>query len=124
MHKRILITIILGAILVLGFYIITNRITKYTGFSISNDENDFEICLKEQDITLYVNTNNLANSLREIQINNLDNLKIKNCLSDKSFCEEKGVNSFPTWIINNNKIDRDISFIELEEVSGCSLIIK
>ena len=125
MQKRILITLIIGIVLIVSFYFITNAITKYTGFFVADEskESDFNLCLKEQDITLYINTENIANTLNGIQVfDELKNFKIKNCLRDNKECLEKGVVSFPTWIINNNKIDRDISFEELSEYSGCNPI--
>jgi len=122
MQKRILITVIVGIALIIAFYAITNAITKYTGFFVSegDKESDFDLCLKEQDITLYLNTEDIAATLKDIQVfDELKDIKIKNCLRDNSECLEKGVTSFPAWIINNKKIDRDISFGELSEYSGC-----
>jgi len=123
-HKRILVTIIVGIFLVVTFYLITEAISGYTGFFIHEDaENDFEVCLREQDITLYVNTKNLAQTLKNINlIDYLQDFKIKNCLQDNLECEEKNVDSFPTWIINNKEIKKDINFEELKEVSGCELV--
>ncbi len=122
-QKRILMTVIVGVVLIIAFYIITNAITRYTGFFIVEEpkDNDFDLCLEEQDITLYVNTEDLAKTLKDIQlVNELDNIKIKNCLRDNEECLGRGVASFPTWIINSNKIDRDISFGELTKYSGCN----
>jgi len=109
--------------LIIAFYFITNAITKYTGFFVSevkSPDNDFNICLKEQDITLYVNTEDLANTLKNIQLfDKLENFKIKNCLRNNQECLEEDVSSFPSWIINSIIINRDISFEELSEYSGC-----
>lgn len=116
-------TIIVGIVLIIAFYFITDAITKYTGFFVSEAKSmdeDFNVCLKEQDIALYINTENLADTLKDIQVfDKLENFKIKNCLRDNQECLEKGVTSFPSWIINNVKINRDISFEELSDYSGC-----
>lgn len=126
MQKRILMTIIVGIVLIIAFYFITYNITKHTGFFVSevkSPEDDFNACLNEQDITLYVNTEDLANTLRNIQVfDELENFKIKNCLRDNQECLEKGVTSFPTWAINSKIINRDISFEELSEYSGCKSV--
>ena len=125
-HKRILITVIVGIVLIIAFYFITNTITKYTGFFVSDvksSDEDFNTCLNEQDITLYINTEDITETLKKIQLfDELKNVKIKNCLRDNEECLKKGVSSFPTWIINNIKINRDISFEELSEYSGCELV--
>lgn len=124
--QKILITLVIGTVLILGFYITTNLITKYTGFSISGSEEDkengFADCLKEREIFLYVKSDNVAQTIKNIQVYNyLDYIKIINCFGDSLDCLEKGIDSFPTWVINGNQIDKDISFEELSMLSGCKL---
>ncbi len=125
-YKRILITITIGIFLILGFYIITEGITKYTGFMIFSDENDFEKCLKKQDINLYLNTQKLSKTLKDIQlIDNLGQVKITNCAINNKNCVENKVNFSEGniyWIINENKVNRDINFEEFKEFSGCESV--
>jgi hypothetical protein len=125
-YKRILITITIGIFLMLGFYIITEGITKYTGFMIFSDENDFEKCLKKQDINLYLNTQKLSKTLKDIQlIDNLGQVKITNCAINNKNCVENKVNFSEGniyWIINENKVNRDINFEEFKEFSGCESV--
>ena len=125
-YKRILITITIGIFLILGFYIITEGITKYTGFMIFSDENDFEKCLKKQDINLYLNTQKLSKTLKDIQlIDNLGQVKITNCAINNKNCVENKVNFSDGniyWIINENKVNRDINFEEFKEFSGCESV--
>lgn len=123
--QRILITIGVGVVLILGFYLISNAITKFTGFSVNLEENDFEKCLKNKDVTLYLNTENLANSLKDVSLKDqLKNIKIINCAISNDACIGNNVVDFPTWIINDNKINGDISFEKLEELSECKLNIE
>jgi len=120
-QKRILITIVVGLVIILGFFLVTKNITKYTGFFITEEEKDedFERCLTEQDIVLYVNTNELS-TLKNINLfDYLQYFEIINCLGNNQLCLDNDVNSFPTWIINNKKISGDISFEKLKEFSGC-----
>ena len=124
--QRVLITILLGIFLVLGFYLITNAITKHTGYFIKNTniKTDQEKCISEQSITLYVNTGNTKETLYKIQAKQqLKNIKIKNCYLDKTECENQEIKTFPTWMINNEKIQRDITEQELIKISGCESII-
>lgn len=118
---RIMITIAFGVLLLTSFYFISYSITKYTGLSISDPKQDnFESCLKEKDIALYINTENIAETLKEVGLGNyLKDFKIMNCLRNNQVCSEKGISFFPTWIIENNKIERDISISELTKFSGC-----
>jgi hypothetical protein len=120
-HKGILITLIIGLVLVTGFYIIANAITKYTGYSaLEIDGEDNEKCLKEQNITLFINTENPAEELRKIDFGDyLKDMKIINCFRNNNDCLERELNFFPTWIINNKIIAGDISLAELLGISGC-----
>jgi hypothetical protein len=52
----------------------------------------------------------------------MKNFKIVNCFGNNNACLENGVDSFPTWIINQNKIPNDIDISKLAEYSGCRLI--
>jgi len=111
-------------LLIALFYFITGTISKYTGFSVSGSkDDDFRVCLEEKDITLYINSENPAKTLRKIElIDYLRDIKIFNCLRNNQVCLDKGVGAFPTWIINKNKIEKDISISELSGLSGCRLI--
>lgn len=120
--KRILTTLVVGIVLISVFFIITSSITKYTGFSVSDADNNFKKCLSEQEIILYINTEKVSETLNHIElIQYFEYIKIKNCFRDKDTCIQDGVNSFPTWVIRNNKINRDITSEELSELSGCEL---
>jgi len=123
MKKRILITLGIGALLIVGFFIITEAITKYTGFSVNVVDNSFEKCLKEQDVTLYVNSEDVVESLRGIGlVNFLEDVKIFNCLTNNKVCVNAGVSNFPSWVVNGEIIDRDINLNKLEEYSGCKFV--
>ena len=120
LSKGIVISAIVLVVLVAAFYFVSNNITKYTGYTVSEKIPSFESCLQEQDITLYVNTNNLQ-SLKDIQLfDYLQYFKMINCFGDNKICLENEVNSFPTWIINKNRFEKDISLSELKEISGCN----
>src|SRR3989344_6221444 len=117
-----------GAIvlLVAFFYFVTSTITKTTGYFVSDDTinklTDFEACLNEQDINLYINSADSDKTLREIDaVEYLDYAKIMNCYDDNKDCVANRVMTFPTWIINNKKVEKDISVFELSDNSGCRI---
>ena len=123
--QRILLTLGIAIVLVAGFFIITEAITKYTGFSITaeSDIDNFKICLREKDIILYVNTNNFAESLSEIKLTEyLEDVGIVNCLRNKQVCLDAGVNSFPSWGLEGELAKGDIEIGVLSELSGCNII--
>ncbi|MBR9705679.1 hypothetical protein GOV14_01465 [Candidatus Pacearchaeota archaeon] len=120
--KKVLMTLIIGVMLVATFYMITAAISRYTGFFVREESsyNDFDLCLQEQTIKVYLNTNNLAQSLKELVLFDLmHNFEIKNCVQDNTECMQRGINKFPTWIVNDRKINRDLAIDELKEYSGC-----
>ena len=121
-EQKVLITLGIGIFLILVFFFVTNSITKHTGFSISEvKEDSFATCLKEQEISLYINSNYAAETLKKTMLfDYLQYFQIRNCFSNNKECLDNNIDSFPTWIINNNKIEKDISLSELKEVSGCS----
>jgi hypothetical protein len=124
--KRVLFTLGIGFVLIASFYAVTEAITKYTGFMVINEEriNDFSNCIEEQNITLYINSQDSTKTLRKINlIEYLDHINIKNCAKNNTECIEKNIDSFPnpTWSINGKNINKDINLIELSELSRCKL---
>jgi len=123
--KKVLISVMGLVAIVALLYFVSNAITKYTGYSVSekvmDKDNDFKFCLAEKEITLYINTNDAMVTLKKIQLYDyLNSVKILNCQVNNELCLGKGVDGpFPAWIINNNLIESDISLKQLEESSGC-----
>jgi hypothetical protein len=124
--QRILITLLIGVFLIIIFYMVTGLITKYTGLFVlekSTEETiSFKDCLKEKDVTIFINSGKSAETIKELQVfEYLDSIKIFNCLNDNDFCQEKGINSFPSWIVNGEKIPEDISLSSLSKLTKCKL---
>jgi len=120
LKKRILITLGVGAFLLIIFFIVTEAITKYTGFVI--EENSFEKCIKENNIILYINSEDVSETIKNIELKDyLNDIKIFNCLRDNQKCLREGIDSFPTWVIKGEKIKKDINLNELEQFSNCNL---
>jgi len=120
--KKILLTASILILLILILYFASDIITKTTGKVVFEgySKNEFHDCLSKQNITLYLDSNNLEKSLSELQWEEeLHYINVFNCLEDNQFCLSQNINSFPTWIINTKKIDRDISISELFKYSGC-----
>src|SRR3989344_3582218 len=112
--KRIFLTIPIIVLLILLFLLISSVITKYTGFSVLEGDG-LDKCLKDNDITLYINSADSSEALKNIQLNNyLNNVKIINCF-DNNQCDENGIDNFPAWIINGDKFVKDISIAEILE---------
>ncbi len=122
-HKKAIFSAVAIVVLVLLFYLVTNSITKYTGYSISSTKNEeFTDCLNSKDITLYINSENPIETLKDFKSHEyFPSIKIINCLGDIDSCETNGLQDFPTWIIDGKKFSGDISPNELSKISGCEL---
>jgi len=113
--KKFFILVSILAVLLIAFYLATGAISKYTGFSVFDEKYDFRKCLEEKDITLFINSETPLESLKENPLYNyLDSIDIINC--------KRNNGHFPSWVINDKLIKKDISIIELSESSGCKLI--
>jgi len=119
-EQRVLITLGIVGIVIISFFMITNAITKYTGLSISIFKEDFGSCLEKQEIVLYVNTDNVPKTLESIKLFDYSqHFEIINCLENNLVCLDNGIDSFPTWIINNVVIKSDINLNKLKDLSNC-----
>lgn len=123
--KRLLITLGIAIVLVAVFYFITSAISKYTGFMISSNdkENDFINCLKEKNLILYINSNDVIETIKNMKISGyLYLFKIQNCADYNTPCIENGINIFPTYVINGIKTEKDINLNELSSLSNCKKV--
>lgn len=119
-EKRVLITLGIAGIIIISFFMVTSAITKYTGFSISIKDEGFESCLERKDVALYVNTNNVDKTLKNIELSHYSEyFDVINCLEDNIACLDKGVDSFPSWVINGELVKSDINLYKLKGLSNC-----
>ena len=66
--KRILITLVIGVVLISVFFLVTSNITKYTGYSVVSVDEGFKECLEGQNITLYINTAKVSETLNNLEL--------------------------------------------------------
>lgn len=123
-HK-FLLSIIIGITLVIAFYLITGAITSLTGFVISENinkkDNQLTKCLSETDLRVYMNSNNLLQDLKKLQVYEyLNYVDIMNCNINQEFCTNLNIDHYPSWNVNGKSIKGDVSFNKLLELSGCN----
>lgn len=120
--RRILTTIGVLVLLVVVFYLVTSTITKYTGYSIFETfkERNLKECLKEKNIIVYINSQNPSKIFSTFKTGDyLRSVEVYNCFLDKEYCNNEGVDFYPTWDMNGKKVEGDISVSELRGYSGC-----
>lgn len=121
--------IIIGICLLIIFVCFEYFIFSGNVISNSNKINtQFKSCLQQQNITLYINSENSAEILKKMNLikdfefsDYLEDIKIRNCFRNKQICLDNLIDKFPTWEINNKRIIRDLQFSELKEIAGCKI---
>jgi hypothetical protein len=123
--QKVVLSLLSLIALVLILFFITNSITKYTGYSVSGKSSkidDFKKCIKENKIILYINSNDIVSTIDKIQLKDYsEDINIFNCMRNNQYCIDESISNFPTWIINNKKIESDISLERLQSETGCTL---
>src|SRR3989344_7275788 len=126
-HKyKVLTSAIALIVLVVIFYFIANAITTYTGYFVTDEKinkpTNFQLCLEEQDITLYINSANSKKTLENLELfKYLNYISIINCNINNKPCITDKVSKFPAYIINGNKIEEAINIFKLSDLSGCKI---
>ena len=134
---KVLMSIAILAVLVIGFYYITKTISAVTGKSIlgwliktdvdENEDqklNDIAKCLSEKGVVLYVNGNCPHCKNQENDFGSgLKYLNIVECTKTPEVCEEKWPSWVPAWEIPGKEdfVYGRQSFEKLSELTGCEL---
>ncbi len=119
---KVVRSVVLLIVLVVGLYFVANSITNVTGYFVSEVNSEFEGCLNDRDIVLYVDNYDMM-ELKELQTADfLGSVEISGCILNKFDCAKKGVSEYPTWIIEGEKVVGDISIFELADMAGCDMV--
>ena len=124
--QRILTTSIALIILIVVFYFIANAITSHTGYFVTDEKINkptlFQLCLEQQDITLYINSADSKKTLSNLELSDyLSYIKIVNCNINNQQCLQSHVSKFPAYVIDREKIQEDINIFKLSDLSGCKI---
>ena len=123
--KGVIVSILFIVALVGLFYSITFQITKHTGYFIFNKdsrESEIRYCLENNPITLYINSENPEKTLKTMNsAKYFDSIKKINCLDNQELCIKNKISSFPTFVINNTNINKDLTVPELTNYAKCKL---
>ena len=115
-------SVVLLIVLVVGLYFVANSITSYTGYFVSEVNSEFESCLNDRSIILYVDNYDMM-ELKKLQAADyLGNVEISGCILNKFDCAKKGITEYPTWIVEGQKVVGDIGVFELADMAGCDMV--
>jgi hypothetical protein len=121
MVNKVFLGIISAIVIVAFLFVVTEMIIiPSKGFIAQDSYMDFQTCIRQKEVVLYINTNNPSQILGNLQVvSSLNHIKIKNCYNAKSECDSLGLSKFPSWIINGQKVEGDINEDILAKYSGC-----
>lgn len=137
--NKVILTFAILVLIVAGFYFITKAITQYTGYSIKEENSnleDFAKCLSDKNVKMYAafwcgHCQNQERLFGEGSLDEGKRLMIDNNIyvecdprgdnSQSDLCISKGIQGYPTWIINGKQYPGEMSLKRLAELSGCSL---
>jgi glutaredoxin len=117
MDKKIIILVIL---LIIASYFVYNNYNK-------KNYDDFAKCLTNKEVKFFGTFwCSHCKEQKKLFGNSVQYLNYVECDSrgknpNQELCQKEGINGYPTWIINNTKIEGVLSLEELADYSGCSL---
>lgn len=108
-------------VLVLAFYLVTESISRYTGFVIAGpDDESLNACLKEKNIKLFIEEADPYNYLKSLDTYEvMNNIEITNCYKNPFYCEDMSIMDYPAYIIQNEIIYKDMKMEEFIQKTGC-----
>ncbi len=117
----VFISLFILVAIVIIFMLITGGITKYTGYSVTNQPLDekFKECLSKQDLKLFINSDNPSEVLKTVNSEYLSYFNIVNCFRNKENAECINVGDKPVWRVNGKDFVGNLEFSDLSGMSGC-----
>ena len=120
--KKVARSVVLLIVLVVGLYFVANSITNFTGYFVSELNTEFESCLGNRDIILYVDNYNMMELKKLKTADYLGNIEVSGCILNKFDCAKNGIVEYPTWIIEGQKVVGDIDIFELADYANCDMV--
>jgi len=112
----ILVFVISITSLSIGLFFITGRKT-------SGNYDFFAKCLSEKGVTMYGSywCNHCQNQ-KKIFGDSFKYINYVECTENQDLCREKGIEGYPTWIINDEKYPGEQSIQKLSQLTGCKIL--
>jgi len=120
--KKALRSFVFLIVLVLALYFIANSITNYTGLIVGEINTEFERCLNEKDIRLYVEDYDMTKLKKFKTAEYLGSVEISGCVLNKIDCIKEGVIEYPSWVIEGESVVGDIEIYDLADLADCDMV--
>ena len=133
--KKFLLTLGIGIILIIAFFLVTRSISIFTGHSITsstitgglilNTEDNLAKCLTEKGAKMYgAYTCSHCQNQKNLFGEDFKYINYIECSEDgenanPSLCQQQEINTYPTWQINNQNYIGEKTLEQLKQLSGC-----
>jgi hypothetical protein len=121
---RLVVTLALGALFILGLWFFAKTISSLTGYAIGSTRFDkFAQCLSDNDVVLYTSEGDCEACTQQKAIfkNSYQYLNVVNCDNEAAKCAELEINYAPVWIIKGKKYFGLQGIPRLSEITGCNV---
>ena len=119
--RRIFFTLLILLLISLSFFILSETITKYAGFLVFEEaqEESALACIQSKHIFLFINDDDSTKAIASQKIDYVNVITIFNCRRNSALCSSLGITSFPTWVVDSQGIQGDLTQEQLVEFAGC-----
>ena len=120
-RKKALLTFGIAILLIVGLWIIASSITKYTGYAIQENFDDFAKCLSEKTILYVSETCPHCANQKAMFKDSIKYLNLVECSVEKELCLEKNLEGVPAWEINGEIYYGVQDFEILSDITDCEV---
>jgi len=93
-----------------------------TGRKTTGNYDEFAKCLSEKEVSMYgASWCSHCNNQKKMFGDSFKYVNYIDCPENQDLCNEKGIQGYPTWIINGKQYPGEQTFQKLSELTGCSL---
>ncbi len=110
------VIIFVAAVAILGgiVFFLSNRTTE--------NYDEFAKCLSQKEVAMYgAYWCGHCNNQKKMFGDSFKYINYVECTENQDLCNEKGVEGYPTWIVNGQKYPGGMSFQKLSELTGCDV---
>ena len=119
--RKVIITLSVGIILIVGLWLIAEAITTYTGYAINENVDEFAECVGENSVLYFSPTCSHCIRQKKMFGTSVSYLNMVDCTLERELCSEKQLAGVPAWEINGEIHYGVQDFDILSDLTGCEV---
>lgn len=120
-RKKVILTLGVAVLIIAGLWFIANSITRYTGYSVIENSDEFAKCLADNSVLYSREGCSHCANQKAMFGESLKYLNIVECSENLDLCISKNLDGVPAWEIKG-QIYYGVQDLEmLSELTGCSI---